>query len=75
VTAFSSSIAFLMQRKDPNQLWYWIFVFVCIGGILPVFFLGAVDPLIFGIPLWAAVSLISTCVLSVLTLIQVRFRW
>jgi len=64
-----------MQRKDPNQLWYWILVVVCIGGILPVFFLGAVEPLVFGIPLWVAVSLISTCVLSVITLIQLRFGW
>lgn len=64
-----------MQQKDPNQLWYWIFVVVCMFGILPVFFLGAVEPLVFGIPLWVAVSLISTCILTVVTLIQLRFRW
>jgi len=64
-----------MQRKDPNQLWYWIFVVVCLVGILPVFFLGAIEPLVFGIPLWVAVSLISTCILTVITLFQLLFRW
>lgn len=64
-----------MRRKDPNRLWYWIVVIVCIGGVLPIFFLGAIEPLILGVPLWVAVSLISTVVLSVVTLIQLRIGW
>lgn len=64
-----------MQRKDPNRLWYWILVVICLAGVLPVFFLGAVEPLISGIPLWVAVSLISTLVLTVVTLVQLRFGW
>jgi hypothetical protein len=64
-----------MPQKDPNRLLYWILVVICLIGILPVFFLGSVEPLVFGIPLWVAVSLISTCVLTVITLIQMLFGW
>jgi hypothetical protein len=64
-----------MQRKDPNRLWYWVVVVICMIGILPVFFLGKVGPLILGIPLWVVVSLISTVILTVVTLIQLRFGW
>lgn len=64
-----------MRQKDPNRPWYWILVVVCVAGVLPVFFLGTAGPLIAGIPLWAAVSLASTAVLTVVTLIQLRFGW
>lgn len=64
-----------MQQKDPNKPWYWILVVICMIGILPVFFLGAVEPLIIGIPLWVAVSLVSMGVLTVVTLVQLRFGW
>lgn len=50
-------------------------VVICMIGILPVLFLGAIEPLVFGIPLWVAVSLIGTGVLTVVTLIQLHFRW
>lgn len=64
-----------MQRKDPNKLWYWVVVASCMIGILPVFFLGKVGPLILGIPFWVVVSLVSTVILTVVTLMQLRFGW
>jgi hypothetical protein len=64
-----------MRPKDPNRLWYWILVAICLAGVLPVLFLGTAVPLIFGIPLWAAVSLASTAVLTVATILQLRFGW
>lgn len=64
-----------MRQRDPNRLWYWILVLVCLVGVLPVFFLGDVEPFIGGVPLWVAVSLLGTAVLTVATLIQLRFGW
>lgn len=64
-----------MRQKDPNRLWYWILVLLCLGGVLPVFFLGDVEPLLGGIPLWAVVSLLGSAVLTVATLIQLCFGW
>jgi hypothetical protein len=64
-----------MQQKDPNRLWYWTLVAICLVGILPVFCLGALEPFVFAIPLRAAVSLISMCILTVITLIQLLFGW
>jgi hypothetical protein len=64
-----------MVQRDPNRLWYWILVTICFTGVLPVFFLGTVEPLILGIPVWVAVSLISTAVLTVATIAQLRFNW
>lgn len=64
-----------MQQRDPNRLWYWLVIATCICGVLPVFFLGTAEPLIMGIPLWVLVSLISTAVLTVVTIVQLRFGW
>lgn len=62
-------------RKDPNALWVWAVILGLVFVTVPYFFTDSSERLVWGLPLWFIVSLVSALLLAVVTALVIRFRW
>jgi len=64
-------------RKEPiQQAWIWVSFFLIILLMVPWYYTeGAVQPIVFGFPLWAFVSLVMCAVLSALISYVLKHYW
>jgi hypothetical protein len=61
--------------KDLSSLWIWLVIFLLLFFCVPYLFVGAYEPLVFGMPLWFLSVLAASFGLTGFTLYIILYRW
>jgi hypothetical protein len=65
----------MMHAREPGRLWIWLTFVLLLFLCVPYFFVGAYEPLVFGVPLWFLCVLFTSFALTVFTVYVVLCQW
>ena len=61
--------------RDPNSVGFWALLMLLVVLTVPYLFAGAIEPLLWGLPLWLLASCGAALAITALTVWRIRRGW